>query len=115
MNTEKSIWAALASSIMAALVSSICCIGPLIIMTLGIGSAWMSNIMIVSAYRPLFIILAIFSLSYSFYKLYLKPNCKIGENCSIPQNLRIQRIIFWFTAFMVIIFIIFPLIMHLLG
>ncbi len=112
MKTEKSIWIALMGSIFTALVSSACCIGPLIIMTLGIGSAWMSDIMIVSAYRPLFIALSVLSLIYSFYKLYFKLDCKVGERCAIPQNLRIQRIMFWFTALIVIIFIIFPLIIH---
>ncbi len=94
METKKSIWIALVGSIFSALVSSICCIGPLIIMTLGIGSVWMSDIMIFSAYRPFFIILAVLSLSYSFYKLYFKSDCKIGEKCAMPPSLRIQRIIF---------------------
>lgn len=106
---NKSVAMVLVGSTLSAIIASACCIGPAILLSVGAGSAWMSHISVIVAYRPYFIGLAILSLAFSFYKLYIAPTkCEIGKPCSTPQNLQIHRIVFWIVSITVIALLLFP-------
>ena len=96
-------------ALLAAIGASVCCIGPLVLLALGIGGAWVSYLPMLEPYRPIFIGIALIFLFLAFRKLYLIPrNCKSGEACAIPSTQRNQRIIFWVAAVLLIALLAFP-------
>ncbi len=103
-NTGSMIAAAL-----AAIGASLCCIGPLVLLALGIGGAWISYLTALEPYRPIFVVIALLFLGLAFRKLYLVPQqCAPGDACAVPATRRNQRIIFWLVSVMLIALLTFP-------
>ncbi len=102
----------LASSIaagLAAIGASLCCIGPLVLLTLGVGGTWISNLTALEPYRPIFIGITLLFLFLAFRKLYLIPRqCAPDDACAITPALRNQRIIFWLVSVVLIALLTFP-------
>ncbi|GBE07536.1 merT mercuric transport protein [bacterium BMS3Abin11] len=89
--------------------ASLCCIGPLVLLSLGIGGAWVSSLTALTPYRPYFIGITLLFLFLAFRKLYLVPrSCKPGAVCAIPGTLRNQRIIFWVVTVILVALLTFP-------
>jgi mercuric ion transport protein len=88
----KQLWA----SVVAAVVGSLCCVAPLVLLALGISGAWISQLTALEPYRPIFIgVMAIF-IGLAFRQLYIVPaRCAPGEACPNPRLQRRQRQIFW--------------------
>ena len=93
----------LVAGTLAAIVASVCCVGPLVLLALGIGGAWISNLTAFEPYRPLFIGLTLAFLGLAFRKLYLVPQvCAPGMSCADPQITSRQRLIFWSVAILLL-------------
>lgn len=89
----------LITGVLAALGATACCVLPLVLVTLGLGGAWMASLRSLEAYQPLFAAVTIACLGYAFYALYIQPKrCAPGEVCASPAVLRRQRIVFWLVA-----------------
>lgn len=87
---------ALAGSVLAGIGASACCVGPLLLLSLGIGGAWIGHLTALEAYRPIFIGLTLLFLGLAFRKLYLVPqNCTVEDNCVGDRTRRAQRVLFW--------------------
>ena len=54
--------AALAAGFVSAILASTCCLGPLVLITLGFSGAWISNLTALEPYRPIFIGAALVAL-----------------------------------------------------
>jgi len=94
---------------LAALGASLCCIGPLVLLALGIGGTWISTLTALEPYRPVFIAITLVFLFLAYRKLYLIPSkCTSGEACAVPGVLRNQRIIFWSVSTLLIALLTFP-------
>ncbi len=97
------------AAVIAAIGASLCCIGPLVLLGLGIGGTWISNLTALEPYRPIFIGITLVFLFLAFRKLYLVPRqCAPGDACAIPSTLRNQRIIFWVVTVLMIALLAFP-------
>lgn len=84
---------------LAAMGASVCCIGPLVLLALGIGGSWVSSLTAMAPYRPLFIGLTLLFLGLAFRTLYLAPQaCTPGTPCADPRTRSRQRIVFWLVA-----------------
>ena len=89
--------------------ASLCCIGPLVLLTLGIGGTWVSTLTELTPYRPFFIGITALFLFMAFRKLYLLPRqCAPGDICAISSALRNQRIIFWVVTVILAATLAFP-------
>jgi len=61
-------------AVIAAIGASVCCVGPLLLLSLGIGGAWISTLTSMESVRPLFIMLTLIFIALGFRKLYLTPS-----------------------------------------
>lgn len=71
----------------AATVASVCCFVPLLLVSLGIGGAWMSYLTALVPYRPFFIAFAVVALGFAFYREYKTstgPDCECEAKISDP-------------------------------
>lgn len=104
-SNPRSLYAAVATAIGA----SVCCVGPLVLLALGIGGTWISSLTALEPYRPLFILLTLLFLFLGFRQLYLAPAaCEPGDACAMPTTRRNQRIIFWLVCFGLTVLLTFP-------
>lgn len=55
---------ALLAGALAAILASACCLGPLILLTLGVSGAWIGNLTALEPYRPIFIGTALVALFF---------------------------------------------------
>lgn len=93
----------LITSVLAALGATACCVLPLVLVTLGLGGAWMASLRSLEAFQPLFAAVTFACLGYAFYSLYIQPKrCAPDEVCASPAVLRRQRIVFWLVAVAII-------------
>ena len=87
---------ALAGGLLAGIGASACCVGPLLLLSLGIGGAWVGHLTALEPYRPIFIALTVLFLGLAFRKLYLVPQtCAVEDSCIADRTRRVQRILFW--------------------
>lgn len=93
----------------AAVGASACCIGPLLLLSLGVGGAWMSNLTAMEPYSPYLSVITLLILIVVFRQLYLQPQaCDEGAVCANPDVLRNQRIIFWIVSVVLLAMVTFP-------
>lgn len=96
-------------AVLAAIGASVCCVGPLLLLSLGIGGAWMSAFTSMASVRPFFLILTLIFIGLGFSKLYLVPDsCKEGDVCASPNVKDNQRLIFWLGSAFLLLLVSFP-------
>jgi mercuric ion transport protein len=99
----------LIAGILTAIGASICCVGPLVLLALGVSGAWISSLTALEPYRPIFIGLTLLFLGFAFYRLYLRrPACSPKSACANPRTLKHQRLAFWIVAVLVLGLIAVP-------
>ena len=102
--------ASLVAGVLAGIGASVCCVGPLILLGLGVGGAWIGNLTAFEPYRPVFIALTLLFLGLALRKLYLAPQvCAPGTSCAAPQPNSRQRLTFWSVAVVVLVLLAVPL------
>ena len=86
MRTSKTGRGPLAAGGVAALLASACCLGPLVLITLGVSGAWISNLASLEPYRPLFIGVALVAMFFAWRRVF-RPveKCQPGEVCAVPR------------------------------
>ena len=109
-NERKSSWG-LIGAVVSAFIASICCIGPLFLLAVGISGAWISNLTALAPYRQIFMIMTLGFLGVAFYAVYRKPkadSCTIGSSCGTSGLKRVSRIILWIVTLLVLGLLAFP-------
>lgn len=105
---EKKSWITI-GAVLAAIGASACCVGPLLLLSLGIGGAWVSTLTSLEVVRPVFIVLTLVFIGLGFRRLYLIPNnCEEGEACELPDIQKNQKIIFWVGSVFILLLLAFP-------
>jgi mercuric ion transport protein len=101
----KQLWA----SVLAAIVGSLCCVAPFVLLTLGISGVWIRQLTALEPYRPIFIGVMLVFIGLAFRQLYIVPaRCAPGESCANPRLQRRQRQIFWVVVVGLAALIAFP-------
>lgn len=100
---------ALTAGVLAAIGASICCVGPLALLGLGISGAWIGTLSAFEPYRPLLIGITLVFLALAFRKLYLVPQvCAPEAACAVHAVVRRQRAIFWVVSALLLALIALP-------
>jgi len=99
---------------LAAVLASTCCLGPLVLVLLGISGAWIGNLTALEPYRPWFIGIALIALFFAWRRIY-RPlqTCASGEVCATPQARTAYKVLFWLVAVLVLVAFAFPYAMPL--
>ncbi|HEY9099419.1 MAG TPA: mercuric ion transporter MerT [Thiobacillus sp.] len=100
----------LIGGVIAAIAASLCCVGPLVLVMLGIGGAWVGNLAVLEPYRPYFLGAAIIALFFAWKKIYHDPAAAStpGSLCAMPQTNRIYKVLFWIVVVLVVLAVVFP-------
>ena len=107
-----------AGGLSAALLASVCCIGPLVFAALGVGvgatgflagtAGFLKQLL---PYRPAFIGLTMLLLGIGFYLAYGKPTptvCATGEMCAPGTRSGVSRTWFWIMVAFALVLILAP-------
>jgi len=99
---------------LAAIIASTCCLGPLVLITLGFSGAWISNLTVLEPYRPIFIGAALVALFLAWRRIWRPATaCKPGEVCAVPQVKTTYKLLFWGVAVLVLVALGFPYVLPL--
>lgn len=94
---------------MAALLASTCCLGPLVLVGLGVSGAWIGNLSALEPYRPVFIAAALLALFFAWKRIFRpQAECTPGEVCAIPAVRRAYKMTFWMVAALIFVALTFP-------
>jgi mercuric ion transport protein len=94
---------------LAAILASTCCLGPLVLVALGLSGAWIGNLTLLEPYRPFFIAGALVALFFAGRRIFRPAQaCQLGEVCAVPRTRRIYKIAFGIVAVLVLVALIFP-------
>jgi len=81
---------------LAAILASVCCLGPLVLLTLGVSGAWIGSLRALEPYRPFFIALSLGALYLSRKRLLRsRAKCQPDEFCAAPTIQRTYKVLFW--------------------
>lgn len=98
----------------AAILAWTCCLGPLVLVALGVSGAWIGNLTALEPYRPIFIGVALVALFFAYRRIFRpRKACTPLEICSVPQVRAAYKIIFWIVAALVGIALAFPYVLPL--
>lgn len=105
---------ALVAGGLAALLASTCCLGPLVLVALGVSGAWIGNLTALEPYRPVFLGAALIAMFFAYRRIFRPAqDCKPGEVCAVPQVRRAYQVVFWIVAALVIVALAFPYVLPL--
>ena len=106
LNPDKGI---LAVGGISALLASACCLGPLVLVGLGLSGAWIGNLTRLEPYRPYFLAAAVVALAFAWRRIFRPAAaCEPGAVCAVPRVRNACRILFWIVTVLVLIALAFP-------
>ena len=101
-------WALFASAA-AAVGASLCCVVPLVLVSVGISGAWIASLTALEPYRPWFAALALAALAFAGWRLYgLASRCEDDRICADPRVQRRQRWLLWMAVVVILPLLLFP-------
>ena len=94
----------------AALLASTCCLGPLVLITLGFSGAWISKLTVLEPYQPIFIGAALVALFFAGRRIW-RPvaQCAPEEVCALPRVRRAYQLLFVAVSALLFTALVFPL------
>ena len=99
----------LAAGAVAALLASACCLGPLVLVTVGISGAWIANLTALEPYRFWFIGAALIAMFLAWRRIYRPAaSCEPEQACAAPAVQKTYRVLFWTVAALIVVALVFP-------
>ena len=94
---------------LAAILASTCCLGPLVLITLGFSGAWIANLTALEPYRPVFIGVALVALLMAWRRIWRTPTgCAPGEVCASLQVKRGYKALYSAVTLLVALALAYP-------
>ncbi len=99
---------------LAAILASTCCIGPLVLVLLGVSGAWIGNLTLLEPFRPVIIAAAVAALFFAYRRIFRPARaCAPGEVCALPAARTAYKVTFWIVAALILLAAGFPYILSL--
>ncbi len=107
---EKAPTGTLAAGGVLALLASVCCVGPLVLVSLGLGGAWVVGaVELFTPLRPYLIAATLLVLGFAGWRIYRPAAaCEPGEVCAAPKTKMQHKIVFWAVAALSAALLTFP-------
>ena len=84
---------------LATILASTCCLGPLVLVMIGVSGAWIGNLTVLEPYRPIFIGAALVALFFAYRRIFPPSQaCNPREVCAVPQVKTAYKITFSIVA-----------------
>lgn len=101
----------MALAVVSSILASTCCVLPLVLVLVGIGGAWMSNLVALKPVTPYFIALSVATLGWAGY-LVFRPQaaCAVEAGAACETTRPIMRRVFLGCALFIALLLLFPLI-----
>lgn len=94
---------------LAAILASTCCLGPLVLIALGLSGAWIGNLTLLEPYRPFFIAGALVALFLAGRRIFRPAQaCQPGEVCALPRTRLVYKIVFGIVLALVLVALVYP-------
>jgi copper chaperone CopZ len=110
-NPEKKPSWGLFGAVGSAIAASVCCLGPLVLLALGVSGAWITHLTGLEPYRPIFAAMALIFLGFAFYSVYRRPkaeSCPVEKAYAHPGAKRKYRTTLWIALVLILGLLIFP-------
>jgi mercuric ion transport protein len=90
--------------LIGAVLASTCCLGPFVLLLLGISGAWISHLTALAPYQPFFLVASLGFLAAGFWKVYGKTTgtCQEGSSCSTPQSDKLVKVALWAASSLIV-------------
>jgi mercuric ion transport protein len=94
-----------AGGVFGALLASACCVGPLVLLTLGISGAWIGSLTVLEPYKEITAVIALGFIAAGFRQVYFRKPvvCEPGSYCAKPESARIIKIALWSALILVVV------------
>lgn len=93
----------------AAALASTCCLGPLVLITVGFSGAWIGSLTVLEPYRPVFIGVALIAFLFAWRRIWRPATiCSLGEVCAMPRVTPAYKLLFGIVAALVLLALAFP-------
>lgn len=101
--TARKGWLA-AGGVLGAILASACCIGPLVLLTLGISGAWIGSLTALEPYKEITAVIALGFIVAGFRQVYFRKPvvCEPGSYCARPESVRIAKTLLWASLILVV-------------
>lgn len=101
--TTRSVSLASAGAVLVAL-QALSCPLTLILISIGVGTAWIVDLSALAPYQPIFYVLAAAQLGFGYYLVYWKPRkaCAEGATSAAPCPSRVAKFSLWIASALVL-------------
>jgi mercuric ion transport protein len=89
--------------LIGALMASACCVGPLLLLMIGVSGAWIGNLTALEPYNPVFAIISLLLVGLGFWQVYVKEKqvCADGSLCAKPTLSQLTIAVLWLSVALV--------------
>ena len=100
----------LTSGGLASVAATLCCVMPFVLLMLGISGAWISYLVALEPYQPIFVAVALVALFFAYKGIFINNNlCTENDKfCAKPSVNRIYKTAFYVVAIMLVLSIVAP-------
>lgn len=97
------LWAS--GSAIGAMLASSCCIGPLLLLSLGVSGVWIGKLTALEPYKPYFVVATLAFLGPGYWQVYFRPKsvCKTDGYCASATANRVIKAALWFATVLVVL------------
>lgn len=103
---------------LAGIGASLCCVGPLVLVSVGVSGAWIANLTALEPYRWVFVAAAAGFMALAWRRIYrapAAPQCAPGSACAVPRTNRLYRALFWTVSALIVASALSPYLVPLLD
>jgi mercuric ion transport protein len=94
---------------LAAVLASACCLGPLVLVSIGLSGAWIGQLTRLEPLRPWFLLVSVIALAFAYHRIWRPATvCRPGEVCALPATRSAYKVLFWIVVALVVVGFGFP-------